>query len=533
MSKRRILDSYARESKRGDRRDLSINGQHEVNERRIRDLGCDLGLKLQDKGKSAWRKGVVRPDWETMVKRLETGDSDGAVIFDVERLLRTVEDALRIVKLAERGLRRGFKIYDSDMEYDLTSVSGQDAFYKAAVSAQTYSHRLSKKITRGNRQKALNGEGKRGRYRAFGFENDSTTVRESEREPIRHVVRMILEERKRWEDATEYLTRLGIYSTAIAHTPECIEREQALSPYQRRSYECDCEGPPWETGALQKALKSDRMVGYAKIGETMGKLPGEPILELADWQELKNLIASRRGRPPAEAALLSGSAPARCWNCGGEFRTKDTAHFKTYQDAGEEMAKLVPDPTAVRRFYYCTLRGSVRGSVRGCGKTIADVHILNLVVGGMVIDKLSSTESAEELARIQQERRELREPFENEVARLERVRDYWDQQLNDGVEGMTPERHAVMTRDANTKIRTARSRLEEIGAPADVATAVESRETVIRKWNAAKPADKREMLRQAFSERTIYVQPGSALDLIPAVAERIKTEPRQSPPELR
>lgn len=526
MKNRRILDSYARESARGDKRNLSITGQHEVNEARIRDLDCDLGMKFQDKGKSAWRKGVVRPHWELMVGRLETGESNGAVIFDVERLLRTVEDALRIVKLAERGLHRGFKIYDSDMEYDLTTVSGQDAFYKAAIAGQTYSHRLSGKVMRGNRQKALSGEGKRGRYRAFGFENDSTTVRESEREPIRRVVQMILTEQKRWEDAITYLTSQGIYSTAIRHTPECIARKEALTPYQRRGYECDCKGPQWEAGALQKSLKSERMAGYSKIGATLGKLPGEPILDLADWQNLKNLIASRRGRPQAESALLSGATPARCWNCGGEFRTKDTAHFKTYEDAGQEISRWVPDPTAVRRFYYCT----PRGSTPGCGQTIADVHILNLVIGEMVIDRLSSAESAVELAKIQQMRRDLRSPHEDELIRLEAVRDYWDNQLNRGAEGMTPERHALMTQDANAKIRAVKEKLEEIGTPTSVASAVESRETLLRKWDVATPADRREMLRQAFSERTIYVMPGSSLDLIQAVAERIKTEPRQPLP---
>src|ERR1044072_8617749 len=92
-----IIDSYARESAAGDKRNVSILGQHTANLARIDELGARVGLKLDDKGKSAWKKGVFRKDWEHLITRMESGESDGAVIFDVERFLRTVEDAFRIV----------------------------------------------------------------------------------------------------------------------------------------------------------------------------------------------------------------------------------------------------------------------------------------------------------------------------------------------------------------------------------------------------------------------------------------------------
>lgn len=540
MSGRRIiLDSYARESSRGDKRDLSITGQHGVNEGRIAELGATLGLRLDDKGKSAWNQKVARPNWERMIQRMESGESDGAVIYDLERLMRRVESALRIVKLVERERARGrtLYIYDSDLEYDLTTPSGQEAFYQAAVAGQKYSHRLSGKVTRGNATKARNGEGKRGRWRAFGFEDDSTTVREPERVAIRYIVDKILDEGWTWTQCVAYLTSIGIMSTAIQHTEECKATTESLTRFQLRSYTCECTGLPWIQSALKTALQNERMAGYAKIGEGLGKLPGEPILELSRWQQLKELIASRRGAPPREDSLASGKrAPVRCWNCGNIIGSRDNGHGTTYRNDGQHYASVIPEERMddVKRVYHC--RGTVnkRTERKGCGKNLGDYYVINQVIEEMVIRQLSSVESAEELAKLQQKKRDDRSPHETELSRLEKVRDYWDKQLNEGAEGMTPERHAFMVADVNVKIKEVKKKLESIGEVKSITPVVESREAVKAKWAAAEPAKKRQMLQQAFGERTIYIVPGSTLDLVPAAMGRIRAIPKEGvEPESR
>jgi site-specific DNA recombinase len=527
MERRRILDSYARESARGDRRQLSVTGQHEVNEDRIKALGADLGLRLTDQGRSAWRKGVVREDWNRLVDRLENGLSDGAVIFDLERLMRRVEDALRIVKLAERGLElekqgtgRGFKIYDSAMEYDLTTPEGQSAFYNAAVKGQEYSARLSVKVSRGNRRKAMSGESKRGRYRGFGFEDDGTTVRESEREPIREVVRMILHEEKTWGQAAEYLASLGIYSTATKHTEECLAIREQLTPYKLKRYECDCKANQWRASSLRNALTHPRMAGYAKLGKTMGTLPGEPILTVTDWQALKDKVASRKGRPPMDPTLLSGNQqPALCANCGGHLEMRMYAPGSTYLDAGDHFAHVVPEERMgdVRRQYRC----------KSCTRMIGDMYVFDRVVSQMIIAILASKENAEARAKERAILMSARAPHEIEIKRLEDVRDHWDSQLNDGADGMTPERHSFLTSDIANKIKKEKEVLKSIGEVEDIEPVTETREEVVRKWNAASATQKRKMFRDAFSGRPIYIQPGSTNDLEERAASRIMAIPRQ------
>lgn len=525
MKRRLVLDSYARESDRGDRRRLSVTGQHRANGERIKELGAILGEELQDQGKSAWRKSVRRPDWERMIKRLENRESDGVVIYDIERLLRRVEDALAVVKLAEKGGDGGFLIYDSGMTYDLTSVQGKETFYNAAVKAESYSHNLSKKVKRGNNTRALNGEGKPGRYRSFGFERDSTTVRESERAPIRHVANKVLHEGWTWIEAVGYLTDKEIYSTAIDHTTECVAKKEALTLYKQRSYECQCLGKPWNPRSLQRALRNPRMAGFSKSGETIGSLPGEAILTLDEWQGIIELISSRRGRPPLETGLASGvKVPTRCWQCGSSFTIQTDENVKRYSWYGDLFESSVDDLDQSRRWYKC--RPSIDPDRQACSRAIADAYVLNNVLADMVALRLSSVESAEELARLQEEKREKRSPHEDEVVRLEKVRAYWDTQLNDGVDGMTPERHAAMAKEVDRKIKEAKQKLTEIGEPKEVAPVVESLESIKAKWSVAKPTRRREMLRQAFDGSHIYIMPGSTLDLEPAVLLRIRDTPR-------
>lgn len=506
MTRPLILDSYARESRRGDKRRLSVTGQHASNEQRIADLGAVLGERLDDQGKSAWNPDVQRKAWSRLITRMTSGESDGVVIYDLERFIRQVRDAVRIVDLAKAG----FKIYDSDMEFDLRTTSGRDAFYKQAVAAETYSSRLSGKVSRGNRTRAMNGEGKRGRFRAFGFEDDSTTVREAERPHIRTVARMILDGRT-WQEAVDYLTKNDIFSTAIQHTGECVAAKEELTPYQLRKHTCDCTGAPWLENTLLRAMKSPRMAGYAQLGkELVGRLPGEPILDPADWQELCALIASRRGRPPSEVFLCTGTVPVRCWNCAGQLTQREAPHGTTY-----------PGTSEVKRTYFCDRK---RG---GCGKVVADRHVLDGHVRDAVVVELSSAESAEELKRQRAQRQSEREPHEKEIVRLTRIREHWDAQLNAGAEGMTIERHTMLTGDLNAKIRQERQKLDAIGQTLAAPAETESRDAVLRKWEAAGPKGRRAMLRQAFGERPFYVMPGSSLET--NVLYRIKPQPRQIP----
>jgi site-specific DNA recombinase len=76
---RPMIDSYARLSwKLGTTELEKIDNQHADNAEVIERSGGVVGELFQD-GLSAWKKGVRRPDWEQVLARLESGESDGVV----------------------------------------------------------------------------------------------------------------------------------------------------------------------------------------------------------------------------------------------------------------------------------------------------------------------------------------------------------------------------------------------------------------------------------------------------------------------
>lgn len=514
--RKRTLDSYARESAAGDRRNTSILGQHEANARRIEELGAQLGERLDDKGKSAWKPNIVRPDWDKLIGRLESGESDGAVIFDVERLLRTVEDAFRIVGVVKKVREtsgRTVMIYDSDGEFDITTPQGEKSFYDAAVSAQYYSHRLSTRVRRGNRSKAVRGEGRRGRYRPSGFEEDGHTIRESERPHIQKAAERALEPGAKWQDICDKATAEGFCSPAQIHTAECAAHRAALLGVKYKQHTCDCPNKPWEPISLRSALLAPRMAGYVKLGPglILGRMPGEPHLDPEIWQALNALVQSRRGRPPENRYLCTGKdSPVRCGSCGGCF-TGIINTRGTYADG-------------VPRYHYTCLKNT---KVHGCGRTIADWRALDAAVSALVIDRLSTPEQIAQIQRVRDERHEQRKPYESRIGKLEELESYWDGRLNDGK--ILPERHAVMVDDLHRKIAAERGKLDAIELiPVPPPVQEKSRERIRQEWESALPAQRRERLHQAYRGFHIIIPPGSSLES--DVRHRVSVRRIQSAP---
>jgi hypothetical protein len=50
--------------------------------------GARVGESFKDNSLSAWNPRVVREDWNRMMARLESGESDGVWVYDVSRFTR-------------------------------------------------------------------------------------------------------------------------------------------------------------------------------------------------------------------------------------------------------------------------------------------------------------------------------------------------------------------------------------------------------------------------------------------------------------
>jgi site-specific DNA recombinase len=462
---RPVIDSLARRSRKDTKderryslRSLSLAGQHAVNLRRIEEYGGVLGKQFEERGISAWKPGVERPAFEAIIARLESGQAQGICIYDVDRFLRRVKDALRVVEIADRG----FIVLDADGSYDLMTPNGRQEFYNRAVAAESFSFKQSAKLKRTFEAKAsIFNEAKNGRFRALGFEEDGNTVREPERAIIRRVVRVVLEGGT-WQEGCELLNECGIMTGA---------------------------GNPWTRSPLRVALTAPRMAGYITMGgEIKGRLPGESIIPETDWQELLMLVQSRRGRPPSNKYMCSGFV--LCGNCGHKLSGRPYRKGLNYSD-GEP-----------RRIYLC------RAPDGGCGKHVADQRALDEYMGILTVRWMSDERNIEYQRRRARERDQQTRPHLKEIGRLKRLIDHWDKKLNDGTCDI--ERHTKMVSGLEAKLEAEQETIKDIGE-APNASVEESVDQAQARWDATRydPEARRKLFLSVWQGYEIRVDPAS------------------------
>ncbi len=92
-----VYDSYGRLSWKPDTRELEkIETQLADNRKVVERLGGVIGEELSD-GLSAWKKNVRRPGWERLLQRVESGESDGIVVWHTDRLFRQPRDLEKLI----------------------------------------------------------------------------------------------------------------------------------------------------------------------------------------------------------------------------------------------------------------------------------------------------------------------------------------------------------------------------------------------------------------------------------------------------
>lgn len=454
------LDIYARVSRLGDDRQRSTEGQVEDCKARIEERRAQLGEVHIDSGRSAWNPRVKRPDWERLMSRLEGGATGGVVVFDMARFSRRPIEGERLILVAERGL----VVLDSEGEYDLTTANGRKAFRDQLNAAAYESDRLSTRVKRGKRVKAMRGETNHSR-RPFGFEQDGVTVRQSESAVLREMVARML---------------AGESQDHIAH--DLNQRGITTST-----------GREWTRESLKALVLSPRYAGQVvHNGVVVGRLPGEPILDINAWQRLDTLFASRRrGRPNSEPYLCSGIVC--CGHCGYRLTGRSRPQDKPYPD-GE-----------VRRQYWCHRRVA-RG---GCGRITVDQRQLDRHVGALVVRILADPRHAEAIEAAAKATQDKRRPLCAQLAECEHLAEELSGRL--GRREITLQRYDVAMAPLDKRIAELRAELAELDrvptAVADPAIEAASRDEWTARWNAATVAEQRNLIRQALTNRRIVIAP--------------------------
>jgi site-specific DNA recombinase len=463
-----MLDIYARVSRLGDDRQRSTGGQVEDCEARIEERGAQVGEVHVDSGRSAWNPRVKRPAWERLMSRLEAGATGGVVVFDMARFSRRPIEGERLILAAERGL----VVLDSEGEYDLTTANGRKTFRDQLNAAAYESDRLSTRVKRGKRVKATRGEPNHS-WRPFGFEQDGVTVRESESVVLREMVARVL--------AGESQDRLAF---------DLNQRGVTTST-----------GAKWTRESLKQLLLRERNAGQVvHNGVVVGHLPGEPILDNETWERLTTLYASRRrGRPYSVVYLCSGLVC--CGRCGRRLSERPRSQLKPYPD-GE-----------VRRQYWCQPR-LLNG---GCGRIAVDQRELDRHVGALVVRILSDPRHAEAVEAAARATEDKRRPLLAELSECEHLAEELSGRL--GRREITLKRYDVVIVPLDKRIAELRARLAVLDsvprAVVDPVVEAASREEWMERWNAATVAERRNLIRQALTNRRIVIAPAVRSSGIP------------------
>jgi len=470
-----VYDSYARLSRVPETGELEkIETQLVDNRRVIERLGGVLGEELSD-GLSAWKRGVRRPGWERLLARVRSGESAGIVVWHTDRLFRQPRDLETLIELGDRG----FKVASAHGERDLSNPDDRYILRIEVAHAARSSDDTSRRAKRRVRVlKEEKGRAYVGGPRRFGFPGLDLTWRGPNGERRQTPAEVVERERAAIRDAAAAVLA-GVADAQIAREWNAAG---VLTP----------AGKEWLPTGVRSTLLRPALAGLVEHnGVIVGRMDGEPILDVETFERLRARFAGRRrGRPPGEKSI--GSGIVRCGSCGTGLVVRP--HTGTYSD-GER-----------RRQYYCDPRRN-----RACGRVAVDQRALDRELRELVIARLSDSRHAAAIAAARAQVADRLAAVTAEIGDIERLQRALSDRL--GRREISLDSFDVANRPLAEDLARLTVERDELsgGNPAGPTEAM-SAETVAAQWDDpdASVADRRAMLTAALGRSWLVVDPVKA-----------------------
>ncbi|MEU8959558.1 recombinase family protein [Streptomyces sp. NPDC048518] len=327
----RKVGIYTRISRDDEGDALGVARQRQDCER-LADLRSWQAVKIyEDNDVSAFRRNVVRDEFELLLKDLRAGLLDGIVAYDLDRLARQPRDLERLIEIYDERPKAEFATVTNDV--NLATPDGRTMARVMVAFANKSSHDTSRRLKRKHLELARQGKDSGGPA-PYGWRKDDRTkvdpdaaraIREAQQEILAAV--RIGTIRTRWQEQGLGNPRSGTKRMAHHH--------------------------------VEHILTNPRLVGYRTYhGEVLTGEDGEPIKgewepinSVADWEAVCAAVAERKQQRPGKSLarkyLLSGIA--RCGLCKTKIRGQVNPRWK-------------PGSKASKFSYQCSV---VNG---GCGK---------------------------------------------------------------------------------------------------------------------------------------------------------------------
>ncbi|MFE5294878.1 recombinase family protein [Streptomyces sp. NPDC056632] len=346
----RKVGIYTRISRDDEGDALGVARQQQDCER-LADLRSWQAVKVyEDNDVSAFKRNVVRDEFELMLKDLRAGLIDGVVAYDLDRLARQPRDLERLIEIFDERPKSEFATVTNDV--NLGAPDGRTMARIMVAFANKASHDASRRTKRKHLELAQQGKDSGGPA-PYGWRKEDRTkvdpdaaraIREAQQEVLAGV--RIGTIRTRWQEEGLGNPRAGTKRMAHHH--------------------------------VEHILTNPRLVGYRTYhGEILTGGDGEPVRgewepinTVAEWEAVCAAIAERKQQRPGKSLarkyLLSGIA--RCGLCKTKIRGQVNARWK-------------PGSKAAKFTYQCSV---VNG---GCGKVGRTGEPVNKLIAELVLEE--------------------------------------------------------------------------------------------------------------------------------------------------
>lgn len=238
---------------------------------------------------------VIRPGFRRVIEMLSSGEADGLIAIDLDRVARDprdLEDLIDVVELSKVPVTSVTGSLRLDTDADITMARVMVAI------ANKSSRDTSRRVTRNHEALAEQGKPGGGGYRGYGYSRDGLEVVEAEAEVIRDIAKKIL-----GDDDTP-----GMSMKAIAR-----DLNDRGIPTVR--------GGEWQDRSVYGAVTKPKTAGLRVYrGEIVGKGVWPAILERDVWEDvLQKLQARSSGHQPGLKRWLS--RVMKCSLCGRELHS--------------------------------------------------------------------------------------------------------------------------------------------------------------------------------------------------------------------
>ncbi|MEV6762283.1 recombinase family protein [Streptomyces sp. NPDC051105] len=311
--------------------------------------GWEVARDYIDNDVSAFKRNVVRPEFERLLVDLQSGVIDGVIAYDLDRLARQPRDLERLIDVFEDRPELVFCTVTNDI--DLSTSDGRTMARVMVAFANKASADTGRRVARKHRELADAGKNGGG-FAPFGWKDDRVTVDPVQAELITKA-----------HDALLAGTRLA---TIV------IEWQEKGIRTSRNT------GKPITRVALKGILVNPRLAGYRAIkGQKHIGADGKPVMGI--WEpictpeKLDAVVAALEGVKTQYKAynmsnnhkyLLSGIL--RCSECG----TRMMANMRSSWKEGSKGSRFT---------YRCpAAQDGGCGKVSRAGEPL-DQYIINLI----------------------------------------------------------------------------------------------------------------------------------------------------------